>query len=404
MSLSDPSRRGFLRSTALGLGALGLSVGAAHAQTGSGGTPPGPDLPTAPAGRPQPALNGPDPRPAPPGDRVGWAICGLGHFAQNYVLPHVTEGVESRLTGLISGTPEKLAEVGGAYGVPEAARFGYDMAGLAEVDDIDVVYVVTPTGLHAKHTLAGFDAGKHVLCEKPMASSVDECNAMIDAGEKAGKHLMIAYRVRYDNANTRAIEYARNETLGPVRMISGEIAYPDGRQVTWRNDPALNGGGGPLMDLGIYMVQAHRYISGEEPARVSGMTWRPENDPRFPEGVESRVSWQFEFPSGLLATGVNAWDCGGTNRYAVICENGRIELDPATGYEERTMTVNGKPLDVERANQFANELDHMAECVMQDKTPKTPGEEGRQDVHLMKKIYESAREGRTLEVENLRDA
>ena len=343
----------------------------------------------------------------PDADKVGFAIVGLGNYSMRQMLPRFKDTLHCKPTALVTGDPDgKGRRVAGQYGIADDHVMSYeDMGKLAEMDDVQVVYVVTPTGLHLRDTLAGFAAGKHVLCEKPMATDVDECNQMIEAGKAAGKQLMIAYRVRYEPVNGRAIEYAREETLGPVRMINGEIAFMNDERDTWRKDPKLNGGqGGPLWDLGIYMVQAHRYIAGEEPVRVSGQLYRPENDPRFPEGVDSRVTWQFEFPSGKLAVGANSWDCGPTNRYTALCADGQFELDGATGYGGKRMFAKGRDLNIEEGNQFAAELDHMAECVRENKTPHTPGEEGRQDVHLMMKICEAAREGRTLEVENLRDA
>jgi glucose-fructose oxidoreductase len=212
---------------------------------------------------------------------------------------------------------------------------------------------------------------------------------------------MIAYRVRYEPFNSTAIELARSERYAPVRMVNGEIAFTmNNNGNTWRSDPSLNGGGGPLMDLGIYTVNAQRYITGEEPATVTAQTYRPGDDPRFPKGVESRCHWSFTFPSGATGSGATAWDCGGVNRYRVTGPNGWFELDPATPYGgNRLIHGEGRRLaDITPQNQFANELDHMAQCVLDDQTPLTPGEEGRADVVAMKAIYQAAAEGRAVAV------
>ncbi len=339
--------------------------------------------------------------PVPDKDKVGFAIVGLGSFSMGQMLPNFKNTRLCKPVALVTGDPDtKGRRVAGEYGIADDHVMTYDqMDRLAEMDDVQVVYIATPTALHMRDTLAGFSAGKHVMCEKPMAASVDECDRMIQAGKDAGKKLMIAYRVRYEPVNMTAIDYAREERLGPVRMISGEIANNSrGIENTWRSDPSLNGGGGPLMDLGIYIVQAHRYIAGEEPAVVRGATYRPNDDPRFPEGVEARCTWEFEFPSGKLASGATSWDCGNSNRYVALCERGSFELDPATGYRGKTMFARGERLDIDEGNQFALELDHMAECVKNDTEPHTPGEEGRHDVRAMKAIYESARTGKAVEL------
>ena len=335
--------------------------------------------------------------------KVGFAVVGLGGYSMGQILPNFKNTAHCKPVALVTGEPDtKGKKVAEQYGIDPAKVCNYDQMVERLRDDpaVQVVYVVTPTGLHLDHTLKGFAAGKHVLCEKPMASDEGECDRMIAAGKDAGRKLMIGYRVQYDPYNLRAIEWARQQKFGPVRHVDAPISFNTGGKLTWRNDPKLNGGGGPLMDLGIYSVQAARYITGEEPSSLTATVYRPEGDPRFPPGVESRAAWTFQFPGGATATGFCAWDTAGQNRYRVGCEKGTYELDPATSYTGRRMfTVNGQgrrdevtdlPPD---ANQFAAMLDHMAECVMRDRPPKTPGEEGRRDVFLMKRIYDAGRTG-----------
>ena len=343
------------------------------------------------------------PEPVPEDQKIGFAIVGLGGFSMGQMLPSFKVTKWCKPAALVTGDPDtKGKKVAEQYGIPQDRVMTYEQMGrLADMDDVKVVYIATPTGLHKRDTLAGFAAGKHVLCEKPMASSVAECDEMIAAGERAGKKLMIAYRVRYEPFNQTAIRYAREEKFGPVRMVNGQIAFKmGGKGKSWRSDPSLNGGGGPLMDLGIYTVQAQRYITGEEPGSVTATTYRPEDDPRFPEGVEARCNWTFGFPSGATASGATAWDADGGNRYRVTCRDDWYELDPATSYTGKRLFV-GRELqtDLKQANEFAAELDHMAECVKQDKEPLTPGEEGRRDVVAMKAIYEAAETGQTVRLD-----
>ena len=336
-------------------------------------------------------------------EKVGFAVVGLGGYAMGQILPNFKNTKHCKPVALVTGEPDaKGKKVAEQYGIDPAKVCNYEqmVERLKGDEAIQVVYVITPTGLHLDHALAGFAAGKHVLCEKPMATDEHECDRMIAAAKDAGKRLMIGYRVQYDPYNLRAIEWARNKKFGPVRHVDAQISFNTGGELTWRNDPKLNGGGGPLMDLGIYSLQAARYITGEEPTSLTATVYRPEDDKRFPPGVESRVAWTFQFPGGATATCGTAWDMAGQNFYRVVCAKGTYELEPATSYGGRRMfTLNGQGRRDEvtdlpdNPNQFAAMLDHMAECVMQDKQPKTPGEEGRRDVFLMKRIYDAGRTG-----------
>ena len=341
--------------------------------------------------------------------KVGFAVVGLGGYAMGQILPNFASTKHCKPVALVTGDPDtKGKKVADQYGISHDRVCTYaQMAERFKDDDaIQVVYVITPTGLHLRDTLAGFAAGKHVLCEKPMASDEHECDRMIAAAVDAGKKLMIGYRCQYEPYNLRAIEWARDRKFGPVRHVDATISFNTGDKLTWRNDPALNGGGGPLMDLGIYSLQAARYIVGEEPTSLTATVYRPQDDKRFPPGVESRVAWTFQFPGGATAACATAWDMAGTNRYRVICEKGVYELDPATGYGgHRLFTVAGQgrrdevtdlPKD---SNQFAAMLDHMAKCVRNDQQPKTPGEEGRRDVYLMTRIYDAGRTGEAIKLQ-----
>ena len=405
MSLSDPSRRGFLRSSALGLGALGLGAGAAQAQTGTGGTPPGPDLPTTPAGRPQPVLNGPDPQPAPPGDRVGWAICGLGHFAQNYVLPHVTDGVDSRLTGLVSGTPGKLAEVGAAYGVPEAARFGYDMAGLAEARDIEIVYVVTPNAIHEENVVRAAEAGKHVFCEKPMATSPAAGQRMIDACAANGVRLGIAYRAHFEPHNVEAKRMIDAGELGRIEFVSSDHHRPldpAATQDVWRMQKDL-AGGGSLPDIGIYALNGLIWFLDEVPNRLVAQTHAPRyDDDRFAE-VEAICNVLLEFPSGRRGQ-ISSGYIASKKRIDVWGSDGVAVLDPATSYIGNRLTVSTEEgtrdvaVDAPAAQQFRAEIDHFSRHVRDGAALRITPEMGLRDLRLIEAIYASAERGAWVEV------
>jgi glucose-fructose oxidoreductase len=265
---------------------------------------------------------------------------------------------------------------------------------------VDVVYVVLPNSMHREYTVRAHQAGKHVLSEKPMATSPADGQAMIDAARQAGKKLMVAYRCRYEPFNREMIRMAREQELGPVKVIVADHGFNIGDPTQWRLKKEL-AGGGSLMDIGIYSLQAARYISGEEPVEIDAMSYTTPGDVRFKE-VEETINFQLRFPSGILANCTSSYGYSGQNKYRVVATKGWFELEPATSYTGLRMKVrrNGatEDRDIPQRDQFALEMDHMSECVMEDKQPLTPGEEGVRDLRLMAAIYEAARTGRTVKV------
>jgi len=194
------------------------------------------------------------------------------------------------------------------------------------------------------------------------------------------------------------IKMARYQGFGPLKVIVADHGFSIGDPTQWRLNRAL-AGGGSLMDIGIYSLEACRYITGEEPVEVNAMVYSTPGDIRFKE-VEETINFQLRFPSGVLANCTSSYGYSGQNRYRVIATKGWFELEPATGYTGLRMRVrrgNGlEERDVQPRDHFAAEMDHMSECVMNDKTPLTPGEEGWRDLKVMMAIYESARTGKTV--------
>ena len=342
----------------------------------------------------------------PEDQKLKWAIAGLGGYAKGQILPNMGKTRLCKPWAFVTGDPVAERSTADQYGVPREHIVGYDEMDKLKDFGVDVLYVITPTGVHARHTIDGLNAGLHVLCEKPMAQSVEECDAMIQAAETNGKKLMIGYRCHYEPHNLEAMRWARDEEKGPVRHFQGVISYAMRGRPTWRNDPSMNGGGGSLPDLGVYMLNASRYITGEEPAAITAQTYRPEGDPLFPEGCFARTTWTAQFPGGATASCVSAYDMNMGNRYRVGCADGWYELEPGTSYGGITMYADGRrgrrevdvPVPEGYVNQFVAQLDHFAECIRDDRPVRTPGEEGRRDVRLFHAIWQAAREGRTVEV------
>ena len=340
----------------------------------------------------------------PPEKKLGWAVVGLGKFATEQIIPSFAECKRSRLVALVSGSPDKAQRIAQQHGVEPKNIYNYqNYDSIRNNPEVDIIYIILPNGLHAEYSIRGAQAGKHIMCEKPMANTVAECQAMIDASNKAGRKLMIAYRAQYEPYNLAAIAIAQKKELGILKAIvadHGRNLDPKDPADRWRMNKKL-AGGGSLFDIGIYSLQAARYITGEEPTEISAMMYSTPNDPRFKE-VEENVNFMLRFPSGVIANCTSSYGYADVKRYQVMGSKGTLELDPATDYYEHRLYVQrGKVREerkIQEQNQFALEMDHLSECVMENKQPKTPGEEGLQDVRLMTAIYQAAETGRTIKL------
>ena len=330
--------------------------------------------------------------------KLGFALCGLGSLSTHQIAPALQKTANCRLAGIITGTPAKAAKWKAEYGIPDKNIYDYDsMHRMADNPDIDVVYVVTPNALHLDYALLAARAGKHVFCEKPMEISVARCRQMIDAVKAAGRVLGIGYRCRFEPNHLELIRIARSRELGRLKVIDAHFGFPIIPGV-WRLKRAL-AGGGPLMDVGIYCLNATRYITGEEPVSVSAMVTRGDAD-RFAE-VEESVTWQAKFPSGTVSHCSSSYNTAPLGYVRAFAERGWFGLEPAFNYDGiHGMRSDGKPIDLPSGDQFATEMDDFAECVLTGQPTRVPGEEGLRDVRLMMSIYEAAQRGQTVELHN----
>jgi len=339
--------------------------------------------------------------PDPPGKKLGWAIVGLGSLSINQILPAFAKCEKSKVVAFVSGHPDKANKLALRYGVNKKNIYNYqNYDSIKDNPDVDVIYIVLPNGMHAEYTVRGLQAGKHVLCEKPMANTPAECQQMVDAGRKADRKLMIAYRCRYEPFNREAIRIAQSGDLGPTQMILADAGFKAGDPSQWRLNKQL-AGGGSMMDIGIYALNATRYLTAQEPTEVNAMIYSTPGDPRFKE-VEEHVNFQLRFPSGILANCSSSYGYFHQSHFRVMGTEARLCLDPATWYSglrmwiERDNTIEQK--DLPEIDHFATEMDHMSECVMQNKQPLTPGEEGLRDLTIIAGIYEAARSGKTVKL------
>jgi glucose-fructose oxidoreductase len=372
MKQSPSNRRQFLQSTGLTLAAASLAGVRSAAQ---------------------PRL------PGPPEKKLGYAIVGLGSLSINQILPAFAHCRHARVTALVSGDAAKAKTLATAYGVPESGLYSYATYDrLKDNPDVDIVYIVLPNSMHLEYTVRAHQAGKHVLCEKPMANTPQDCEAMIAAAKAAGKKLMIGYRLRYEPNNMAMIDMCRKQEFGKPKVILCEAGFNIGDPKQWRLNKTL-AGGGSLMDIGIYALNAARYLSGEEPIAINAFEYTTPGDPRFAPGVEETLNFQLRFPSGILANCVSSYGVG-LNRFRVHAERAAFELEPALSYSDlRMRVVRGGTVEqrtLPERNQFALEMDHMAESVKNNTEPRTPGEEGLKDLRAMMAIYEAAKTGKTV--------
>lgn len=329
--------------------------------------------------------------------KLGYALVGLGGLSTNQIAPGLEKTEHSRLAGIVSGTPSKIEKWKAKYNLPARNCYNYENYDqIATNPDIDVVYVVLPNGMHPEYTIRGAKAGKHVLCEKPMANSASDCQAMINACKDAGKKLAIGYRCQFEPNNVECMRLAREKVFGDLKMIDAGFGFRIGNPDQWRLKADL-AGGGALMDVGIYALQACRFLAGEEPVEISAQETK--TDPvKFAE-VDESIVWTMKFPSGVLAYCSTTYNFSGINRFSAHCDKGWFSLDPAYSYGGiKGRTSKGDVIEKPVIDQFANEMDNFSKCILEGRESQVSGEEGMRDLKVIEAIYRSIRSGHTVKV------
>lgn len=330
--------------------------------------------------------------------KVRYCIVGLGRISMQHFMPAIKNFSKlSRVTALVSGHRDKAERMAAEYGVPTSSIYSYDnYDAIANNPEIDAVYIALPNSMHAEYSIRAAKAGKHVLCEKPMCTSVEDARAMIAASKSANKKLMIAYRCHYEPLHLRAAQLIREGKIGKVQAIESAFGFNIAKG-EWRTNRKL-AGGGPLMDVGIYCLNTCRFLTGEEPSAISAYSSVIDQDGRFAE-IEENISWTMRFPSGIVASCNSSYGANMGGYYRVHGSTGVIQLDPAFNYDKLALlaNINGQePITMSSPAkdpyQFVPEADHFAECIQQNKESNTPGEEGLRDMELMTRIYDSCKQ------------
>jgi predicted dehydrogenase len=320
---------------------------------------------------------------------VRFAVVGLGHIAQAAVLPafkHARPHVE--LAALVSATPAKLKALGRRYRVKNLSSYA-DADKLFDSGAVDAVYIATPNTEHAEWAVRAANSGLHVLCEKPLATSVKDCERMIEACERNGVHLMTAYRLHFERCNLEVAEIVRRKRIGDARYFDSQFSMQV-KSGNIRLDREL--GGGPEWDIGIYCQNAARYVFADEPRQLWA-TATNSGDRRFNE-VPETVHVIMKFPRERIANFVCSFGAADRSRYEIVGTKGSVVCDPAYEYAdglayELTIGEKKKRKKFAKSDQFAPELVHFAKCVRAKRRPEPSGLEGLIDVAIIEAIHRS---------------
>jgi predicted dehydrogenase len=361
------NRRSFIKSAGLGLGAL--TVPQAFYSTGT--------------------LLQPD-------RKLGIALVGLGSYSTNQLAPALQETQFMKLTGIVTGTPEKARQWKEKYHIKEANIYNYETYDkIKDNPEIDVVYIVLPNGMHAEYTIRGARAGKHVICEKPMANSVRDCEAMIEACDKAGKKLQIGYRLLYEPNNQEMERLCREKVHGEIRAVESSNAFYAGENWdNWRFHKEL-AGGGPLMDMGVYSVHGVRHAMGAEPVAITAQAFNTRKH-KFTD-VEETLYWQMYFDNGIIANCMTSYSAR-AGHLLVHADQGSYKLEPAFGYGPLKLTVKGQVVEIPHTNHQAVQMDAFARNILDNTPVVANGMEGLNDMKVIEAIYKAAETGKKVMV------
>ena len=331
------------------------------------------------------------------GKKIKVALVGLGRYAE-YMASQMKDCQYCEVAALVSGSPEKLESWGKEYKVPTKNRYNYEnFDKIKDNADIDLVYIILPNAMHKEYAIRAAKAKKHVLVEKPMAVSAADCLEMIKVCKDNKVQLAIGYRLHFEPYNMEMMRLGQKEVFGKVRVVEASLGYFAGEKGEWRLSKKL-AGGGPLMNLGVYCVQAGRYITGEEPIAVTAQFGPVLRKELFTE-VEESITWQMGFPSGAVCTSTSTLSAGIDRLYA-SAENGSFELSPAISYGPFKGRTRESEMDFPQINQQAAQMDAISKVILENKQmpDHISGLEGWKDMKVLDAIYKAAETGKKVRI------
>ena len=321
---------------------------------------------------------------------LGVALVGLGYYSTDLLAPALQQTKHCKLTGIVTGSPWKIPIWQEKYGIKDRNVYNYqNLHEVANNPEIDIIYIVLPNSMHRDYSVIAAEAGKHVWCEKPMALNVKECQDIIDACNKNKVQLTIGYRMQHEPNTQTIIQYATEKPYGKILNINAEAGYYNSSTDHWKLRKEM--GGGAMYDMGVYPLNAARYVTGEEPIAVtaSHSTDRPD----IYTEVDETTRFTLEFPSGATADCLTTFG-GSMNALHVDCKSGWYELKPFQSYSGiKGRTSDGKQLDARIPNQQAKQMDDDALAIINKANPIVPGEEGLLDIKVVEAIFKSAQTG-----------
>jgi predicted dehydrogenase len=333
---------------------------------------------------------------------IRYAVVGLGHIAQVAVLPAFRHAQRnSRLVALVSDDARKRAVVGRKYRVDRTYRYDQYEACL---EGVDAVYIALPNSMHAEYTIRAARAGVHVLCEKPMAVTVAECQRMIAACREHRVKLMIAYRLHFEDVTLRAIDLVRKGRIGEPKFFNSSFALTVRRgNIRGRKDL----GGGSLYDIGVYCINAARHLFRAEPREVMAISVN--SGAANVKEIDESTGALLRFDGERVAAFVTSFNAADVGSYRIVGTKGDIHVDPGYEYADGlsySLTVNGKTTRERtgKHDQFAPELLYFSDCILKHREPEPSGLEGLQDVRIVQALYTSARQGRAVSIPKYRPA
>ena len=326
------------------------------------------------------------------------AILGLGSYGTR-VADAMQSCTKAKLVGAISGTPDKLTAWQTKYNIPKKNCYNYEnFDAIKNNPDIDAVYVITPNALHHDEVIRVAKAGKHVICEKPMAVNAKEGQEMVDACNKAGVKLLVGYRMHFEPHTVKIIEMRKNGDFGKILFFQGLSGFVIGDPTQWRLNKALSGGGA-MMDIGIYSVNGSRYMVGEEPVWVTAEETK-NNPEKFKEGIDETILFQLGFPGGAVASCLSTYSMNNLDRFFLNGTKGFAELAPATGYGPIQGRTDKGELVAPIVTHQTLQMDEMSDIILHGKTPLVPvdGAEAVKDLKIIDAIYEAVKTGKKVDL------
>jgi glucose-fructose oxidoreductase len=331
----------------------------------------------------------------PKKEKLGIALVGLGYYSTDLLAPALQLTEKCYLAGIVTGTPSKAQAWKEKYQIPEKNIYNYqNFDQIKNNPDIDIVYVVLPPSMHREFVVRAAKAGKHVFCEKPMAPTVADCQAMIEACKANKVKLAIGYRCQHDPNIQAVMQVAKDKRFGPVKMITSAAGYFDARTTHWKQNKKL--GGGVMGDMGVYALQGARLATGEEPISViaQASTTRPD----IYKEVEETMMFMLEFPSGARATCQTSFGIN-MNYLQVNYEKGWLKLEPQSSYSGNKGSMSdGTIINFPLKSQQAKQMDEDCAAIINNTDLIAPGEEGLRDIKVVEAIYKSVATGKSVKI------